>query len=1468
MGAKIDRLFAVVDRFLVSQADAILSLRSRASLSHWLLVPVLFLWLLVLASLLGVATVWLAFLSYVLIYTVFVAKRERELLFARFESSCRRALGQRTVEEGGGGRREVEPIEWLNDVLRKIWQTHVTNILVDQLDTIHKEIDDAMRGVEFEFRGTAYSLRERIRLDRETLSLGESAPQLTHMSVKNEEKAATKTMVVLGTRLVWVSDAHVAIRVQLPAERSLVVHVAKLCVTVAADVSIDFRRDMPSASAVALSLHGAPRFDARVSIGSLDLMLLPAVAHLARSVIGDVLESLIVAPYSLRFENGVVRMGSTSEDDDTAPITDLRVHFSDKEPPVPTGWLLMHRTFPSHKEANLNPSSSTRCFVYYRRDADRKPIRDVCVVMRDSIDKHPNETVPPGFQVATSGYSDNINRGSAGRHVSICFSREGSGPPITSLALAVGSHLSENLAASSSSSLSSSLSMAGGGWRAVNFTASGRWPANLNSGNSGATPLWLCYRGGLTPQQRAEAKCARPLTDLRMISSDRNESVPDGYECCYVTPSRVEADLNKGSGGHFMYVVFKRGGDDPPISNVTFLREDLSKGKPSVAAPPGYQVIKKTISGRHWADCNSGSGGQHLYLAVRRLTVADSELLAANMARRADPDRVPSDKDRELDALLPICDLIVYFRDGGDELPAGYSDMCFGYRAESIGTSGDFKVVRYKDGDLNRRSGGFNVRIAFKRLSWTQLAGYVRERQLLGTADSSSSANADASPAAALGGRDASLSRRASSMGAAALSTLYTGPVTDMAVIFVDAGEMLPENEWHLVRHSIDGLHDLHLNKGSGGRKAVLALRRQPQQPPIVDVGIIFTDRELTSKIQQERCPAGYEEIERTMSSTTPDRERQPANLNAGNRKGRIVKIVYKLGAPGQCEPGDAIVDIGMALDKRPESLPPGWELVSRTMSGTWPADTNAGARSKRSVYVCYLRARNAHLFSRSLDEKPITSLYAVFGEDETVPSHHKLVLRSTGGRSADTNSGATKKKQTCYLAYSKDVGLGTPIYALAVVYDDAGELPPREGNFVPVIDRRGKRRDLNKGAGGRDIYLYYSHDASLAAEPIVDIGIFFEQWGEPLPVGHEELETTAGGTYEPNLCAQNGGHDVRLCFKRRGVPTVPRSHFGSYLAVAATEAQKQERRGSSDGSAAAATTAAASSASSSPAASSSDNASPSLSATRLLDTPAPAPPRVSSKFDRQVSDASMSTALASAKAAAASSAMAAEVAPVEPVHVDDDDIVEIGLWMPKLEPENPTADGWCVIEKTTDAQHRANLNATSGGQTIHLCYRVAKRASAETRALGPITAMGVIFRSKGDILNSGGSFEETPRGWCTVDRTIYDEARADMNFESGGADAYLVYSRQPSLGEPLRELGVIFSDRTPAPANFVKVSRTLSGKFAANINHGSARLLGTFGGKIGMSRLVTKIYLCYRGGSSAPLRDPSAYVDPKIVKK
>jgi hypothetical protein len=125
----------------------------------------------------------------------------------------------------------------------------------------------------------------------------------------------------------------------------------------------------------------------------------------------------------------------------------------------------------------------------------------------------------------------------------------------------------------------------------------------------------------------------RFVSDLNVLTSYRHTPAGEaaGYEMPVHTPTgwvKVDTDLNTHASGDYVYFVFEKCAQDPPITGIRILKGDDP-------VPEGFQKIL--------VDLNRGAGGAYLHAAVSREQGPKTKPVEDLMIVNWDPhaDRVP-----------------------------------------------------------------------------------------------------------------------------------------------------------------------------------------------------------------------------------------------------------------------------------------------------------------------------------------------------------------------------------------------------------------------------------------------------------------------------------------------------------------------------------------------------------------------------------------------------------------------------------------------------------------------------------------------------------------------------------------------------------------------------------------------------------------------------------------------------------
>lgn len=111
-----------------------------------------------------------------------------------------------------------------------------------------------------------------------------------------------------------------------------------------------------------------------------------------------------------------------------------------------------------------------------------------------------------------------------------------------------------------------------------------------------------------------------PIVDIAVINRSLNEPVPLGYECIFLTVGRRSANLC-GEGliraNQQMFLVFKRGSDRPPITDIGIFYEG-----PKEQVMADCEVVKNTYGTMNSANLNPNTflNSERTFITFRRAT--------------------------------------------------------------------------------------------------------------------------------------------------------------------------------------------------------------------------------------------------------------------------------------------------------------------------------------------------------------------------------------------------------------------------------------------------------------------------------------------------------------------------------------------------------------------------------------------------------------------------------------------------------------------------------------------------------------------------------------------------------------------------------------------------------------------------------------------------------------------------------
>lgn len=164
--------------------------------------------------------------------------------------------------------------------------------------------------------------------------------------------------------------------------------------------------------------------------------------------------------------------------------------------------------------------------------------------------------------------------------------------------------------------------------------------------------------------------------------------------------------------------------------------------------------------------------------------------------------------------------------------------------------------------------------------------------------------------------------------------------------------------------------------------------------------------------------------------------------------------------------------------------------------------------------------------------KNPITGIQIVFLDDglfktkDYIPKNYNVIYKTLNDRKADLNRGSGGRD--IYISYTRKT-TNKPITKINAVFIDNGKSYDADAWNVIKKTPSGNTADLNKDSGGNDIYMVYQKTKSA---PITDVGVLSFKKNEEILLA----PYTSDGwvVVEKNLNRGSGGNTIYMCYKRQ----------------------------------------------------------------------------------------------------------------------------------------------------------------------------------------------------------------------------------------------------------------------------------------------------------------------------------------------
>ena len=143
------------------------------------------------------------------------------------------------------------------------------------------------------------------------------------------------------------------------------------------------------------------------------------------------------------------------------------------------------------------------------------------------------------------------------------------------------------------------------------ITLSGIW--ELAKDSTSQTLLQSSFYKWAATKSSAVQLYANYISELVIISGDKSTIEPPlGY-------TKIGYDLNRGSGGDFIYLCYHKASYKPTIPNTKGISDLTVIFGEKTPTPPGYEKLPN--------DLNKGAGGDFVYLCFKRTEYRDADVI-------------------------------------------------------------------------------------------------------------------------------------------------------------------------------------------------------------------------------------------------------------------------------------------------------------------------------------------------------------------------------------------------------------------------------------------------------------------------------------------------------------------------------------------------------------------------------------------------------------------------------------------------------------------------------------------------------------------------------------------------------------------------------------------------------------------------------------------------------------------------